>query len=99
MAKQRGSKPEEPGVEQSAPATPAADAAGQAPAAPEGSKPEEPGVAAAPAPSRPRRPGLVDLEALKTCAAHGMPQFAGARFLATVDVAERLVAKGVAKRV
>lgn len=49
-------------------------------------------------PAKALRPGLVELVALKTCAAHGMPHFAGDHFSASEEVASKLLRKGEAER-
>lgn len=92
-SRNRGTKPEQSGAEQSAPDV-----------APEPAKelamPEQSGGApAAPAPAvpKPARAGMVELVALKTCGAHGMPHYEGERFFATREVGERLVKLGSAK--
>ena len=64
-------------------------------------KPKSTARAAAPKaeePKRPNRPGLVELIARETCAAHGNMHFAGDRFSATHEVADRLLRRKLVER-
>ena len=59
----------------------------------------KPAARKAPKVEAPRRPGLVNLVALTTVAAHGMPHLEGETFSATTEVAERLLKKKLCERV